>query len=536
MMKKILIGFFAASLLFCATGYAKKDYNDKNKSKISKEERSAKREEKRRKRLQKRREKRNKKKDEGGVWSRLFKKEQKQKKKQEKVGLAESKAAQNRYDKEMKQARKLEKKARYDRTRREKIRLADARRQMREYELSVAHKRDRATRETLMDSWENYRNNEVAKDYSEGKYSDLYRQPAWPFYMLYTEDGNKDLFQVNISTKCATDSYDSDGSSRDVTALTFGERPIQWQDLLVALRLDKKGMLASQQAVSSPGATTFANGVLVYNDANARDLEKVAWSLSKYYLADKDILFLGEINQLSASFNFFRYIKDKDLAIGFEVPFGYKSHRLKLDSNINSHFTLENNVMFVERQVVPVVPLLDIQVVQATQSAATYGTAINVLEKTMIPETLNYLLAPKGLSYLPKTSITGIGDVSTFMNYYIRTKYLERFLVGTRVTWPTAKDASTSKVWAPQLGSGFTKLSAYTSMLFNHQRKYFNPHMFIQASWNLPGHKKTRVPKIISYDGVNPAAGEVVGADKMAHGERVEYVANRAFTEYDTQI
>jgi len=58
--------------------------------------------------------------------------------------------------------------------------------------------------------------------------------------------------------------------------------------------------------------------------------------------------------------------------------------------------------------------------------------------------------------------------------------------------------------------------------------------MFLQASWNWEGHRNMRVPKIVTHDGADPApAGHVSG---IAHGSMVSYVANCAFTEYDTQI
>ena len=366
-----------------------------------------------------------------------------------------------------------------------------------------------------------------------------YKLPAWPFYMLYTQNDNKNLFRIDLKYDYATNAYDSSGSSKDITSLAFGEKDIQWQDLLMTLRLDKSGILKSYKALNPQ---TNAERI------NAGIPSRVAWNLIKDELADKSLQFYGNVQELGTSINFFRYLIGKSLALGFQVPFAYKVHKLKLDSPIDSFESLKKAVK-----------LTTLNNTSVAKDAAAYGAAISVLEHNMMSETLNYLLEPKGLSYLPKMSIIGIGDVVTFLNSYIKTKTLERVLVGAKISWPTAKEAVAHKVWAPQLGNGFTAFSVYASMLFDGQRKYLNPHMFVQATWNSPGHKKTRVPRIIKFDGkVVDGTGEIIdginyykqvvydGADTevnkfledegVSFAQAIEYTQDLAYTEYDTQV
>ncbi|MBD3231106.1 hypothetical protein GF322_00430 [Candidatus Dependentiae bacterium] len=378
------------------------------------------------------------------------------------------------------------------------------------------------------------KDNKIAK-HKNANYNyltDFYKVPSWPFYMLYTQNNNPNLFRIDFKYDYATNSYDSNGSSRDVTALVFGEESIEWQDLLMTLRLDKSGILRSYQALNPQ------------NDderANAKIPSRVVWNLFKNELADKPLIFLGNMDQLELSVNYLRYL-NKNISLGFQVPFGYKVHHLKVDSTISSLEFITKAIQLPEN---------------SAQIAAAYGTSIGILDRNMIAEVLNYILEPKGLSYNSKISVIGIGDVAAFLNFYLDTKYLQRCVIGSRISWPTANEAAAHKVWAPQLGNGFTKLSVYSSMLFNNKNKYLNPHIFLQASWNWPGHKKTRVPRIVNFDGQtagNPAvidninyyryvdddgARKIVCSylnDYVVFAGNIQYTQAVAYTEYDTQI
>ena len=338
-------------------------------------------------------------------------------------------------------------------------------------------------RDKGMKEWNKVRADLVAKDYEDGKFADLYKVPAWQFASAFA-DHKKDLFQVTTKYDYATGAYSSDGGSVDLSALTFGEKNIQLKDALLALRLREKAILASRAAANDfPWTGPFSG---VYRDTTLN--------------------FCAQSKEFRVSLDYMRYIKGKDVSVGFQIPFAYVAHDLKLSSSVDSY--------------------------QNQQASSTN-----------FREVLDYALQPKGLVYNPKTSVTGIGNISTFMNFQINSKYFEKLGVGCKAIWPTAKEASSVKLWAPELGSQFTQFSVYGSALFNHQRSYFNPHLFVQATYSAPANVKRRVPKYVKFDGNTDGTNHQIRTsdnaridDLMSHGDKVEFVQDSAFTEPDTLV
>jgi hypothetical protein len=262
----------------------------------------------------------------------------------------------------------------------------------------------------------------------------------------------------------------------------------------LAVKLAKKGILEA----------SFNN-----NNFGARFL------FDTYY--NKKLSFLGESNEFDVSLDFARYVWGKNALFGVQIPFGYRAHKLKLSSDIDAFGPAHLQLL-------------------------TLDGDLNLPLGTMPVEMLNYVISPKCLDYLPKSSITGIGDISTFLNFQFKTRYVDRFIVGVDVLWPTAKEADLHKLWAPSLGNDFTKVSLFASVLFNHQKRCFNLHMFLKGTYQVPGHKDRRVPRIINH---TEDVGSVVGASTMAHGELVAYRdeaeqlatgITRFFVEPDTTV
>jgi hypothetical protein len=223
-------------------------------------------------------------------------------------------------------------------------------------------------------------------------------------------------------------------------------------------------------------------------------------------LIDNKLVFHAKTCGYGASVDFARYLKGKDFLCGFQVPFGYKAHRLKLSSDIN----------FIAN------------ISQAAQEQLIYASS-------RLSEILNYALVAKNLWYHPKTSITGIGDITTFLSLQINTKYVERLLVGLKALWPTSKDPDTRKLWAPSLGKGFTTLSWYGSVLFHQQRSYLNPHMMMEISYSWPAHKKRRVPKKIVNTNTD---SQSLSDTDFARGNLIQLPSSnrKTFSEWDTYI
>lgn len=351
-----------------------------------------------------------------------------------------------------------------------------------------------AKRQKLMADWKVVRGMEVAEDYKDGQYADLYKIPAWPFHMMYA-DYKKDLFQANVHYDYAVDSFSSKGSSQNLSNLEFGESSFKFSDILLALKLEEKQILENNDFYS-----------LVWNNLSGKDQQQ-----NSIFSFDKDLVFNAKSQEYGLSLDYLRYLKGKDVCIGFQLPIGYKSHKLKLSSPFG--FGTAN---FTELEGVP---------------TAAYQKWKDIPSQVYLQEYLNFVLAakPSTLAYYPKSSITGIGDLSTFITMQVQSRYFEKFLLGFKVLWPTAKEADTKKLWAPTLGNGgFTEFVLYTSMLFNHQKSYFNPHFMLQIDFKAPGHIDKRVPKILS--GSPKDAGHLSQtsdnqrlADMMALGDHVVF-------------
>lgn len=330
-----------------------------------------------------------------------------------------------------------------------------------------------------MKKWKAIRVTDIQNSHQNGKFADLYKKPAWPNYMLYAERDN--MVHATAQFDSSTNWFNSKGNSQDLSAGTFGEQDFYFRDILLALDLNKR--------------TVGGNPILDANNIN------YPWFNLEDNYYNKKMIFHAQQNQFGVNLDYGRYVKNKDIFIGFEMPIAYKSRILKFDSDV---LTLNDNA------------------------------AQDVYLRTFMKEVFEYMLRPKGLTYREKVSIVGIGDISTFINFNVQTKYLEQFKWGAKVIWPVAKEADTSKLIAPELGTGFTQLKLFTALMFNKQTDYFNPHMFIEGTYFFPGHRNKRVPKVITYDG-NAPQGTAVGSDTMALGDQVDYT-DIAFSEPDTKI
>lgn len=339
-------------------------------------------------------------------------------------------------------------------------------------------------RQRNMGKWRIMRAVSIEQDYEDGRYADLYKRPAWPFYMLWAD--NRNLLQVKSKFEHATNWFDSSGSTKDLTAREFGEQDFYWRDILLALDLNKRTV----------GNSTVLGAVSELN---------YPWKHLKDYLYNKKLIFFGSENKLNLDINYGRYIKDKDVFIGIEIPFAYKKTRLKFDTDV------------------------------APCNGVNDAKVNDVYVRTYQQEIFDYVLRAKNLYYYPKMSTIGIGDISTLINFNVRTKFVEKLEWGSKIVWPTSKDRDTKKLFAPEIGYGFTQFKVFSSVMFNKQNKYFNPHMFAEFAYSWQGHKNKRVPKIINTN--SAIAGDLVGADVMALGNLVTYAGPLiAFSEPDTRV
>jgi hypothetical protein len=401
---------------------------------------------------------------------------------------------------------------------------------------------ERQLRADGMARWKELHALEVHRDYDAGRYADLYKLPSWPGASQFFE--KKDNLNLSVSYKYATDSYADDRSRSDITGIAFGYQPIKLQDILLASKLVANGTLtyvgspALRTAVAAVIGNTATRPDLIAAVCNVNDQDAIAVAaamaassssadnilalrdaqlvLNNNYvksLAATQIKFNGQIEEYGTSLDFARYILGKNVQLGTQIPVLYRHHKLTTDFKY-----------------------------------------------------INDVLSAKGISEMGG-SATGLGDVVLFANAQTGARTFEKVLGGFKVTFPTGKKASTYKLWAPELGTGHTQFSVYTSMLMDHSR-LLNPHVYVEGIYSMPAHEDHRLPvKVtgnITRDGGNNATLTVLNNGQttsftqaafdttnmplnniiMGMGERLAVVASKVpintseqfFSEYDTSI
>ena len=361
---------------------------------------------------------------------------------------------------------------------------------------------ERHERDEMMEKWKALRAVEVERDSAAGKYSYLYRQPAWPIHAQFV--GNKHNLNVEAGYQYAVDSYNSTGggSKSNITKLAFGENPITVQEVLLAAKLVDKRL-----AVGAAGGTSELG------DGN-----------SGQRVFGKPFIFIGRDESYKLDIELSRYILARDLAVGVGLPLLYRRHHLKA-----------------------ITPLGVVD--PANLNADTR-------EDSMVPTLLRKILLAKGMTEMGG-SAAGLGDVAFFVNGQMESAWFDKLVIGLRCQVPTGKKATQTKLWAPELGNGgFTEFSVFSGVQMSYQ-KYFNPHVLATVAFNLQAHVDRRVPRRVTRAQETAGAAaplrtvvEINGelANLMTFGDRISraqaggaaVAANGdvavAFSEFDTTI
>ncbi len=332
-------------------------------------------------------------------------------------------------------------------------------------------KRKLENRKELISLWEQIEREVKNKEISHGRYADLYKVPAWPTAALFFE--NMGWINATLSYTYATDAYNSSGKNKDVSILEFGEQQIKVKDLLLASKLVSEKKLQQQE----------------FNDAVPTVVGVNDIAASKYlsYLADQEVKFRGQSEEVKINFDLVRYVFCNDFAIGVELPILYRKNRLKAHLDITSEDVLSakpnSTGLFglVKDQGAgnPLIP---------NAFMRRYGQNTDLF--------LQDIWKAKGIDSLGGSAM-GLGDVAFFMNGKIKSLYFDQMIVGAKVLVPFAKKSSPHRLFGPALGNdGHTEFSVFSSVLFSHQQ-FINPHIFVKAQFNAPSHNQKRVPKRI---------------------------------------
>ena len=329
--------------------------------------------------------------------------------------------------------------------------------------------------------------------------SSPFKLPNWPFYSIFFDQ--RDIAQATFSGSYASESFNSRGRSKDISDLVFKldscNPCIRIQDILLVSKLAAQGKVFNPTQVCPPNNTPVF-------PPDADDLKT---------LASQSLLFDGSVTRFDFSLNFARHFLDGKISLGCMLPFAYRHNRLKLKcSDLDPDIKAKINAPIVDSNGSPV-----------------------ALERTFahmsLQQILTTILKAKGIDACRfGGSETGIGDVTTFLNYEIDSDWFERCVIGLAGIFPTARDADVSRLWDATTGNGgFYQMKAFASMLW-HGNRFFNPHVHCSATYGFSGSLYKPVPKSVEYNGIlADRGGRVIPTDLMELAENVILKDGEAF-------
>ncbi|MCB9493371.1 MAG: hypothetical protein H6679_03790 [Epsilonproteobacteria bacterium] len=440
------------------------------------------------------------------------------KKKRVEMKKAEDKKIRNKMKKKAKKDRAA-KEADKNRVEYERLREMDGLKQEEKKQRAL---QGRDERDMLMSNWETHRDKVVLQEKEKGKYAYLYKSPAWPMHALFWE--NKAFLNVQFDYTYATDAYGScrGGSGHDVSTLEFGQCPIKLKDISLASRLLKDGKVNPE-----------ACNLVVANFLKA--------------FADETLRFNGKQESMSVSFDFARYLRGRDVAVGVHVPIVYKKNRLEIGLPVSGRELEFNSFLGLGNDPTATLNNIPIVTIQSQSGQAIVVPANTALKQLVNPNVLQAfndymiekILKGKGIEHVGGSS-GGIGDIELFGNIQLRPWWADKVIFGLRVAVPTGKEADLHRLWSPELGcGGFTTVGAYMSALVSY-KKFLNPHVLIEGRFSNSANVKRRVPRrVVTPD--SAVATEDLGHDLISLGGFVKYKTDplsdaNKFDEFDATV
>lgn len=318
----------------------------------------------------------------------------------------------------------------------------------------------------------------------------IYKVPELPFYSQPFIQ--KDIFQVDMSFDWVDNSFYSGGESQDLSNLLFRQNDLTLKDILLVSRMTKE-----KKVIPIVNVPQGQQQNVDYNPVHYF-----------YILADQPLIFDASYNRQRVDLNFSHHFREGTFSVGFQLPIIRQENEIRLISDISSEYRETLRQAHSDPTVIcPNIP--------AGAAGPNFFEKYGTLENFLID-----ILDKKGISFNKKDSVVGFGNLSLFFNLELEWKEAERVCVGLNVITPMAKSRDTSKLWDPEVGNGgFYYIEPFASVLFSENR-WFNPHVFLSLTVGLPLRVKRRVPKLISYDGIDPASGHKA-TDLMVYGNEV---------------
>jgi len=350
---------------------------------------------------------------------------------------------------------------------------------------------ERREKQEKMDEWRDYRTLEVDLDRSTGAFADLAMSPSWPFYMSYFPE--KSYFTVAGNYSYAVGAYGSHGHPGGIHRLVVGDGPVRLRDISLASCLLNQNILTvltTQINACPPPPPNCPNPV---NPVKICVSDKVGLGLQN--LANNCLSFKGREDKFGLSFDISHKVFWREFVLGMQLPIVYNHHRLQAS-----------------------IQTKDVAGVDAGS------------DELIAPIVLTNLLRAKGITELGG-SAGGLGDITLFAHLEMNSPKFEKLVTGLRVLVPTAKKASTCKLWGPEIGNGgFTEVTLFGALQC-YYKSYLNPYVVLEATYKASARVNRRVPKLISRGALD--AQKPVG-DLIALGNHAQ--TNLAISSYDTSI
>lgn len=332
---------------------------------------------------------------------------------------------------------KQQKEAEYLQNEKEKERKEEARRK--DYEKAVEDRRQKhkAKRQTH-DVAEQERLVKLNEKYAQKKFDHLYATPAWPTTMIPFD--KKDFAQARVTYKGASQSYGSHGKISDLSQLVFGAEMFTFADVCLTANLIKEGVIESSDTINND----FLD-----------------------FLKSEQFGYKSSFNEVRTEVTYVRHFKGEDIAIGVNVPVVYREQRLKFKTPFSDPDNNFNN----------------------------QGDFPGAYSLKSFEGVVNDLLNFNGVYFNRRETRVGVGDLELFGTIQLYSRRIQRAYLGAKVSFPTAQNRDTTKLWPVELGNGgYPSVSAYVSGIAAVTR-FINPNLFFQATCYLPTTMLRRIPK-----------------------------------------
>lgn len=323
--------------------------------------------------------------------------------------------------------------------------------------------------------------------YTGKHYQKYYPLPYWPYYSTFFY--HKHFIQVDATFETASQAYASDGSSRDLSKIVFGDKTITVQDVLLASKLvalDKVLLpcASAQTAIDCPNLVgTVTPQTCLDPVPNAVAVNNKGYFLGA--LANQELEFDANEQIYQVALNYACNFNKGDIALGLHLPLVIKSHKLSLETK-DIDCAIKQNLDCIE-------------------GANPDNLALNFSKKYGTLENfVNAILAGKCINFNHKDTHVGLGDLSAFINFNIHSVAFTRLMAGLVLLVPTGKKRNPSDLWPVEFGNGgFVELGFFGSALWG-SGGVINPYIHTKATISFAANVSRRVPCMVNYSGNQP--------------------------------